>query len=89
MAQVLSNLDQNQNLGSIATNQNYYSFLLLAAIVIVIIIIIVKISAPSVTTNMQNIQSGGDLNKNAYFIIIGIFLAAILLYFIFIKNKRD
>jgi hypothetical protein len=78
-----SNLDQNQNLGSIATNQNYYSFLLLAAIVIVIIIIIVKISAPSVTTN---IQTGGDLNKNAYFIVIGMFLAAILIYFIFIKK---
>lgn len=83
-----SNLEQNQNLVSISTNQNYYSFLLLAAIAIIIIIFIVKMSFPSSPNNIPNIQTGGDLNKNAYFIVIGLFLAAILCYFIFIKNKR-
>ena len=85
------NLDEQENLGSMATNQNYYSFLLLFGIVIIVIVIIIKLTSTNTanTANTINIQTGGDLNKNAYFLVFGMFFVAIIIYFIFIKNKRN
>ncbi len=66
-------LVQKQDEGSIIINKNYYSFILLFVLVILIIFILSKYTLGS--------SSSGELGISTYFIIAGIILVAIFIYF--------
>ncbi len=72
-------LDEKQFQGNIKITQNYYSFILLLALSILIVYILFTFSEPS--TRSLELQPGGDLNKNAYYIIFGIVIITIIIYF--------
>jgi len=62
-------LEEQQIQGDIKINQNYYSFLLLIALTIMIIFMVYNLSGST-----PSIQSGGNLNSNAYYYVFGIIL---------------
>lgn len=64
-------LDEQQTEGNLHISQNYYSFILLSLLVILFVFILYKFSTPITTTN---IQSGGKLSNNVYYIVLGIVL---------------
>jgi hypothetical protein len=72
-------VDETLNDGDLKITQNYYSFLLLLGLAIAIIFILYKLSF----TSQPNIQSGGSLNNNAYYIILGIVILTIVIYYRF------
>jgi len=72
-------LDEKQIQGNIKISQNYYSFILLLALSILIVYILFSYSGSSNNTSV--VQSGGDLNKNAYYIIFGIVIITIIIHF--------
>lgn len=71
-------LNQDEFQGGLTVNKNYYSFILLLFVVIVIIIIIYKMASSS--TNLQNIQRGGELGSNSYYIIYLIVMLVLTIY---------
>ena len=83
-------LDQQQIQGDLTINQNYYSYLLLLTLAIIIIFILYKltgilmINGPMINGPM--LQSGDDLGKNAYYIVSGLILLTVVLYFL-MKRK--
>jgi hypothetical protein len=62
-------LEEQQIQGDIKINQNYYSFLLLIALAIIILFMVYNLSGST-----PSIQSGGNLNSNAYYYVFGIIL---------------
>jgi len=74
-------LDEQQIEGNLHISQNYYSFILLFLLVILFVFILYKFSGEVKTTN---IQTGGKLTNNVYYIIIGIVL---LIFTIYLLNK--
>ena len=74
-------LDEQQIEGSLHISQNYYSFILLFLLIILFVFILYKFSGEVKTTN---IQTGGKLSNNVYYIVIGILL---LIFTIYLFNK--
>ena len=68
--------DATLNDGELVVNKNYYSFLLLIGIAIAIIFILFKFSIPT-----NNIQSGGNLSNNTYYVVLGIILLTLVIYY--------
>jgi hypothetical protein len=73
-------LENTENQNQIKITQNYYIYMLLFAIT-VIIIILLGVFVTSSGSN-QNIQRGGNLNKNTYYIVFALILViALINYF--------
>lgn len=70
-------VDETLNDGDLKITQNYYSFLLLLILAVAILFILYKLSF----TSQTNIQSGGSLNNNAYYIILGIIIITFVIYY--------
>jgi len=76
-------LDQEQIQGNIMINQNYYSFLLLLGLAVIVLFILYKFGLPSSSKTVSpQIQSGGELGTNAYYIVFSIILVILFLKFI-------
>jgi len=71
-------VDETINDGDLKITQNYYTFLLLLALVIAIIFILYKFSV----SPQPNIQRGGSLNSNAYYIILGIIGFMLIIHYL-------
>lgn len=69
-------LDSIENQNQIKISQNYYSYILLLLLVIVIFYILYKLSYPNIS---QNVQYGGELNFNAYYLIFLIIILIIII----------
>ena len=74
-------LDEQQIEGNLHISQNYYSFILLFLLIILFVFILYKFSGEVKTTN---IQTGGKLSNNVYYIVLGIVL---LIFTIYLFNK--
>ena len=77
-------LDNTENEGQIKITQNYYSYILLLILAFVVGLLLYKMfgsgninSAPAPT-----IQYGGDLGVNAYYIVFGLIILAIIFNFL-------
>lgn len=82
MVNEYQHLDQAQTEGNIKINANYYSFLLLFALSICVIIILYKLSGTSQPSQSSGyFQQGGELGINPYYILFGIILLAIFIYY--------
>jgi len=79
-------LDEEQNDTNLVINQNYYSYILLTFIAILCIYILVKVSSGS--SENTYIQSGGTLSDKTYYIICGMIIVSLSVYFFFINNKK-
>jgi hypothetical protein len=73
-------LDDTEIENDIKIKQNYYTYILLFVIAIVIIIVLCIFFSPSKTVT-NNIQTGGDLNKNTYYIIFALSLVIVIINF--------
>jgi len=78
-------LDNTENEGQIKITQNYYSYILLLILAFVVGLLLYKMfgsgninSAPSPA---PTIQYGGDLGVNAYYIVFGLIILAIVFNF--------
>lgn len=84
--QTYNTLDSDYNQGSLTVSQNYYSFLLLMFFAIIFIFVLVHLSTSALRNNSQygysapNIESGGVLGTNAYYILFGIILCIPISY---------
>jgi hypothetical protein len=71
------NLEQSENENNIKLTQNYYSYILLVIFSLIIIVVLYLFSG-SKNNSQQNIQYGGDVNRNGYFIIFGLLIVIVL-----------
>jgi len=71
------NLEESENENNIKLTQNYYSYILLVIFSLIIIVALYLFSS-SKNNSQQNIQYGGDLNRNGYFIIFGLLIVLVL-----------
>jgi hypothetical protein len=69
-------LDNTQNEYEIQITENYYFYIFYFILIIVIVYLLYKITYVSPSSN---IQSGGKLNINAYYIVFFIFIIVIIL----------
>jgi hypothetical protein len=69
MLQQYETLNYNEVENNIKINQNYYSYILLLILAVAICFLLFKISTGGSESTVSNIQYGGDLNNNCYFII--------------------
>lgn len=75
-------LENSENENNIKVTQNYYSYILMVIFSLLIIVIFYLFSG-SKNNLQQNIQYGGDINKNGYFIIFGLVLFVVLIKFFY------
>ena len=81
-------LDQQQEVGNITINQNYYSFLLLIGITIIIIIMIISLSY-SPAQIKPTFQTGGEAKSSTYYFALFLFLVIyIAAKFTHLKRKH-
>ena len=71
-------LDDTEVENDIKIKQNYYTYILLFIIVILIIIVLCIFFSPSKNVT-NNIQTGGDLNKNTYYVIFAVMLVIVII----------
>jgi hypothetical protein len=85
-------LDEKYNIGNISVTQNYYTFWLLIFLAGLFVFILIRFTMSgsksnsgsglgSFTYSQPNIQYGGDLNFNAYYIIIFIVIIMLMILF--------
>jgi hypothetical protein len=72
-------LENTENQNQIKVTQNYYSYIFLIIFAVIIIILLYVIFGSSSNNTMQNIQTGGDLSKNTYYIVFGLILVIIFI----------
>lgn len=72
------NLENTENENNIKLTRNYYSYILLFILSLIIIVILYLFSTSN-NNLQQNIQMGGDLNKNSHFIILGLIVIIIII----------
>ena len=72
------NLENTENENNIKLTQNYYSYILLVIFSLIIIVVLYLFSG-SKNNSQQNIQYGGDLNKNGYYIIFGLLIVIVFI----------
>lgn len=72
-------LDSVENENNIKTTQNYYSYILLLILAITILILFYKIGFSQTIQTSQNIQYGGELGINLYYVIFAIIIIIILI----------
>jgi NADH:ubiquinone oxidoreductase subunit 3 (subunit A) len=79
-------LSSAQNENDIKLTQNYYTYILLVILSITVVILLYVIFG-SKNTVQQNIQTGGDLNKNSYFVILVLIIFIVAINFFFRKQS--
>jgi len=79
-------LSSAQNENDIKLTQNYYTYILLLILSITVVILLYVIFG-SKNTVQQNIQTGGDLNKNSYFVILVLIIFIVAINFFFRKQS--
>lgn len=70
-------LDTTENKNQMQITKNYYSYILLFILAVAVIFLLAKITISGSTQPTPNIQYGGELNKNTYYII---FIMIILIF---------
>jgi len=79
-------LSSTQNENDIKLTQNYYGYILLVILSITAFILLYVIFG-SKNNIQQNIQTGGDLNKNNYLVIFGLIILIVVINFFFRKQS--
>ena len=72
-------LDNTENQNQIKITKNYYTYILLLILAIVVIFLLNKIFSKNTP---QQIQYGGELGTNAYYIILGLIIFVVILHYI-------
>lgn len=76
-------LDKTQQDTGLVVNKNYYTFLLLLGLVILASFLLVKFTVETnLNTSIPVPVLNGDLGKNAYYIVFGIIIVTVIVYFI-------
>lgn len=70
-------LDTTENENQIKITQNYYTYILLFILAIAVIFLLIKITSTGTTPTSPTIQTGGELNENAYYILFVILLLVV------------
>ena len=78
-------LNQEQQDSELLVNKYYASFLFWLFLVVIAIICLIMLSSSS---SGEGVQSGGRLNRNAYYFIFGIIALTFFIYYFFIYAKK-
>lgn len=76
------NLESNETQHNLKLTQNYYYYILMI-IFSLLFIVLLYYSGSKNTNYRQNIQYGGDLNSNSYFIVFGLIIFILIIKFFY------
>lgn len=72
-------LDNTDDENQIKISQNYYSYILLLILAVLAIILLYNMFGSGTTNTIQQVQYGGELGINAYYIVFGLIIFVIIL----------